>query len=1460
MARGNVLQAQHMAVTAGDTETTPFPAQAGIPRLPFPVVGMGASAGGLAALRRFFEHLPSDAGMAFVVVLHLSARHESNADKVLQRCTRMPVKQVTGSLPIQANHVYVISPRHNLAMTDGHLHVSPGMRPRGAPVAIDLFLRTLAQAHRERAIAIVLSGAGSDGTAGIAGIKETGGVTIAQLPEDSEYEDMPRNAIASGNVDFVLPVADMPQTLLDIWRNARDIALPAPGPSELPLPVKLQAGPETEAALREILAMLTERTGHDFSHYKRATMLRRMERRLQVRMLKDLPSYRDHLRQNPGETPQLLADMLISVTHFFRDREAFEALERDVVPGLFDRLAQADAGPPDAAAAQAAAQAHDRDRGTSRTAGRLRVWVPGCATGEEAYSLAMLLHEEAQRRGLAPDCQVFATDIDEAAIAVARRGRYPQSILTDVAPTRLREFFSAGEDHYQIRKFLRERLLFTAHNALRDPPFSQLDLISCRNLLIYLNRDIQEKLLEMFHFALRPGGVLFLGSSETADAADGLFEPIDKKNRIYRARPSVAGQRRTPSVPLRINTKAPAAAMVRARGEPRRSFAELHQRVLEQYAPPSVIVDADGTIVHMTEHAGQYLQHRAGVPSHNLVALVHPALRLELRTALFQAGQTRASVEARRACLQRGERSTYINMIVRPFSDTDAGQGGADFMLVLFEEVEQTMSAEPVEAGGPADAIAEQLERELQRTREQLQSTIEQSNLSAEELRASNEELQAINEELRSTTEELETSTEELQSVNEELVTVNAELKAKVEETEQVNDDLKNFIASTDIATVFIDSELRIRRYTPPAESIFSLIASDIGRGLFDISNRLRYPSLREDIATVVESLQTVEREVRSDNGRWFICRIHPYQTLSRRIDGVVLTFVDISRLREAQERLERGEEDMRLALLQSSDFAVVATDPQGYIIGWNSGAKAIFGYTDAEMSGKKIHSLFVPEDVAAGVPEKEMENARLQGRASDERWHLRKDGSRVFCSGVMTPVDVEGLRGYVKIARDATRQREMRQLSEQQLTRARAAHADAKATIALREEFLAVMSHELKHPLNLISVNAELIGRVLVDELGREPTAARALDAICRAVRGQSRIVDDLLDLSRIRTGKLSLDLVPVDLVATSRAAVESMEADAAACQVRLQMEPAESPVLVCADVARLNQILWNLIGNALKFTPAGGVVEVKVCAEAGFGRLDVIDNGQGIDPLALPRIFEMFGQAGARAASHQSGLGIGLSVVRQVAEHHGGRVQGESLGLGKGSRFSVWLPLHTALPTAKAGRGKRALRCTGLRLLVVDDDPGTVEALAILLRLEGAHVLAANTGEQALELAANQPLDLVLTDLGMPGMDGYQLLARLRERPASAALPVIAVTGFGRENDARRTNEAGFAAHIGKPVQMAELLRQIQAVLRPGAAIGAGTPSSDTSSSDTPSSDTPSRDPPPAETAGNAGPTDHE
>jgi two-component system CheB/CheR fusion protein len=1355
-----------------------LPREAGIvpSTLQFPVVGVGASAGGLPALQRLFENMPAGHELAFVIILHLSPKHPSSAAAILQRTTRMPVIQVTSRVQIEPGHVYVIAPNMHLSMVDGLLLVEELQRPRGQHVAIDLFFRTLAQVHRERSIAIVLSGTGSDGAVGLSRVKEQGGLTIVQSPVDAEHEGMPSAAIRTGAVDFVMPVVEMPQKLIDLWANAKRIQLPPTGDGEAPIE-RVIVDPEASAedALHDIIASLLARTGHDFRHYKRATVLRRIERRMQVRQMNTLPEYRDLLENDIAENKALLDDMLIGVTNFFRDREAFESLERDIIPELFKDRAPND---------------------------EVRAWVAACASGEEAYSLAMLLADQAALSEQPPQFQVFASDIDDHSIDTARAGNYPASIITDVAPARLRQYFKREDNRYRIRKTLRDRILFASHNLLRDPPFSRLDLISCRNLLIYLNRDVQIRVLQTFHFALKPGGYLFLGSSESAESVAEFFIPIDKKNRIYRARSN--GRQlhyQSPSSAL-YGVRLPEISRPKLPGKRPPTYSELHQRALAQFAPPSVVIDREGNVMHVSEQAGQYLRMGGGEPSRSLLALVLPELRIELRSAMYQVTQNGGRVDCRPIELAEGKEPLTLAMSVSAFRDEESG---ADLLLVLFKQAEPEAEAVGSRPNGSHDVVLGQLEAELQRKREQLQETIEYSEISTEELRASNEELQAINEELRSATEELETSKEELQSVNEELVTVNYELKVKVEETGKANDDLNNLIASTDIATIFVDSALRIKRFTPRAVDLFSIIASDVGRSLLDLTHKLDYDQLAEDVSASFDTLRLVEREVRSNDGRFYIVRLQPYRTNEDRIEGAVLTFFDITARRHAEEQARAIEARMRMVAESASDYAIITMDEDGRVTSWNKGAETLFGYSADEMQGQSTERLFVPEDVAAGVPQDELRRAREDGRAEDERWHQRKDGSRFFCSGVTTPLRNGDFHGYAKIARDQTARERQGKEREQAFTREQATRSDAESAIALKDEFLAVMSHELRHPLNMIHINVELLARM--PELRTSSSFMRAASIIRNSVMSQAKIIDDLMDMSRVRTGKLSLNMAPVVLDDLLQGMVEAARNDPAANGIEIVFAGGADGLPVLADVVRVEQVVMNLLSNAIKFTPVGGRVEVRLAHEPEALRIDVSDTGQGIAPSFLPHVFDMYGQSMAVTTRSKGGLGIGLALVREIVALHGGRVAVFSDGAGKGTRFSVWLPLFDSKGRPTGGGAPVADDLAGLRILLVDDMEEMLLVFKSLLETSGATVFEATSALQGLAVLEQNEVDLVISDISMPEIDGYEFVRRVHAIPKYATLPAIALTGMRRDADLDRAREAGFSAHLGKPVSVERL-----------------------------------------------------
>lgn len=1357
--------------------------------LTFPVVGIGGSAGGLQALQRFFENMPANPGMAFVVILHLSPDHESNAAEILQRASSMPVRQVSTSVRIQANHVYVIAPRADLLMNDGHLQLAPKERDIGPAVAIDVFFRTLAHVHRNHAFAIVLSGTGSDGAVGLARVKSEGGVTFAQEPEQAEHGDMPRAAIATGLVDIVLPVTEMGQRLVTLWANAQHIRLPALEPTMAVNPVRelmpLASNENDEATLQEIMALLRSYTHHDFRYYKRGTVLRRIERRLQVNGLTDLASYRDYLRSEPKEAGPLLQDMLISVTNFFRDHEAFDTLARDVIPELVRNV----------------------DNGE-----QVRIWAAGCATGEESYSLAMLMREEAIAQGRPSDLQIFATDIDERALSIGRRGIYPSGIATDVSPERLRQFFVREHDQFRIQTSLREQVLFATHNLLRDPPFSRLDLICCRNLLIYLDQSAQASVLEMFHYALKPGGYLLLGTSESTDPAGARFIPVDKKNRIYRADASNAVRAHSILLPARaqdmILPTLPRHIQETPSEPERLPSAQFHTQAILAISPASVLVSEQHDILHLSPTAGRYLEHGAGVLSANLLSNVDPELRLELRTALFQSAQSGDKVESRVARTHVDGTTTWLNIAVHPFAATDTTPART---LVVFEERKDIGSPVGDASAGDSqtrEATHHQMmgkaESEIKQLKVNLQDTLERSALSTEELRAANEELQAINEELRSATEELETSKEELQSMNEELTTVNFELRMKVEERGQINDDLQNLIASSEIATVFVDSGLRVKRFTPQASKLFSLIASDAGRSLMDITNRLNYGALVADTETVFKDLRPIEQRITTTDGKHFLARILPYRTVEDKIEGAVLTFIDITNLHVAEEKVRAGEERLRLAAATTHDFAIITTDADGAIASWNTGAERAFGYAEEEILGHPIAEIFTPEDRADGVPEEEMRLARETGRAEDERWHLRKDGTTFYCSGVLTQLQDGAGSGFAKIARDMTGSKRHELARENLLLKEQQESTNARMANDMKDRFLAVMSHELKQPLNLIQVNAELLTRL--PETKVIVPAMRIGMTIQRAVASQSRIINDLLDLSRMRTGKLRLHPEAVDLHEVVQGLAEAIQGDIRDRHLDFVLE-SDARLACHCDPIRVEQIIWNLLSNAIKFTPDHGRVTLRLVSIDGWARITVADSGVGLLKQALPHIFELFSQMDVQGTRGNNGLGIGLALVQELVHAHGGRVEVASDGLGLGATFSVWLPMLEQVGGVNNVLPSSSMSFDGLRMLTVDDDQDSLNAFAALLQLEGAVVDAVGSSAHALELIEANTYDLMISDIAMPDMNGMELISEVRRRWPERQLLAISMSGYGRPVDALKSKTAGFDIHISKPTSLQQL-----------------------------------------------------
>ncbi|MGD0265060.1 MAG: chemotaxis protein CheB [Candidatus Methylomirabilota bacterium] len=853
----------------------------------FPIVGIGASAGGLEALELFLRNVPEGSRMAFVIVQHLDPTRKGIMVELLQRATAMKVIQVKDRTRVQPDCVYVIPPNRDMSILHGILHLLDPVAPRGLRLPIDFFFRSLADDREERSIGVILSGMGTDGTIGLKAIKEKAGVVFVQEPASAKFDGMPRSAIDAGLADIVAPAEALPGKILAYLQHAPLITKPG-----------LAQEDKAQSALEKVAILLRAQTGHDFSLYKKSTVYRRIERRMGIHQIDKILAYVRFLRENPQELELLFKELLIGVTSFFRDPAAWERLKGEVIPALL--------------AGRSPSQA-------------LRAWVPGCATGEEAYSLAMVFKERLEQ--LKPPenvtLQIFATDLDRDAIEKAREGVFPANIAADVSPERLSRFFVQEARGYQVGKPIREMVIFAPQNVIMDAPFTKLDILSCRNLLIYLTPELQKKLLPLFHYSLNPGGFLFLGNAETIGGFTDLFAPLDDKARLYRRLES-ALRAEPVEFPASFVSALPGAPQQPKALKPAVNLQSLaDQLLLQQYSPAAVLVNGKGDILYISGRTGKYLEPAAGKANWNIFAMAREGLRYELTGAFQKALRQKGAVTLRNVKVGTNGGAQAVDLTAQAIGEPEALRG---LVMIVFTDVatppETKATGRTQRATTPSARVAE-LERDLEQARHEVQTTREEMQTSQEELKSTNEELQSTNEELQSSNEELTTSKEEMQSLNEELQTVNHELQAKVDELSRMNNDMKNLLGSTEIATVFLDNALRVRLFTTGSNRVFKLILGDVGRPITDISSDLVYPELAEDAREVLRTLVFHEKQVAARDGRWFTVRIMPYRTLENMIDGVVITFTDITtsktreaKLREAREYAENIVDTVREPLV----------------------------------------------------------------------------------------------------------------------------------------------------------------------------------------------------------------------------------------------------------------------------------------------------------------------------------------------------------------------------------------------------------------------------------------------------------------------------------------------------------------------------------------------------------------
>jgi two-component system, chemotaxis family, CheB/CheR fusion protein len=1183
----------------------------------FPVVCVGASAGGLRALLELFERIPAKIGAAFVVVQHLDPSHSSGLADALAKVTPMKVLPARNGARVQKDRIYVLPAAREVSFSGGKLRVVTRSARTATPYhPIDGALSTLARDFGECAIGVILSGTGSDGTQGLRAVRATGGIAIVQDPGTAQFAGMIESAIGASAVDLVLS----PQAI------AREIARLVRHPYVLRGRSNL-----SRVSLDGVFDAVRGTVGLDLRDYKQSTVRRRLARRLAIVRL-ELETYIEKLRNDPEESRALVEDVLVHVTEFFRDGEIFEALARELVP---------------------LAKAH-------RKGAPIRVWAAGCSTGQEVYSLAMLVLESlGEQIGDAP-IHIFGSDLSAPTIAVARAGLYSEEAMRGVSAARRARFFQRREDGmYRIRKNVRELCVFVQHDVTRDPPLTKLDVISCRNLLIYLGSDAQKALIPRFHYCLNPRGILLLGSAETVAPFESLFTPIDKAQKLFRRTGA-----RAALVPLATRKRGGAASseplVVRKPNE----IVRLAEHVLlSRFVPAGAVVDGDLNVVHYVGSTGSYLEAPPGVPQTNIVRIAREGLAHPLRKLLREAKTKDTGGRVDGVVVLRGRRAESISIEVVPLKLADPTPR---HFLVLF-----VASAEPTARRSASRGD------QLRATREHLRDVIEEHQRAHDQLVIVNEELASTIEELQSTNEELETTQEELQSTNEELHTVNDELQVRNRELEVLNSDLENLVTS---CVVIVGQDRRIRRFTPRAQKLMNIIPSDVGRPIDDIRCALEAPHLTQWIGEVLATGEARVDTVRDAEGHYYRMRVRPYRTADNRVDGAVVSVVDVD------------------ALQRSVDESAV-------------------------------------------------------GRASAESASRAKD------------------------------------------------------------YFLATLSHELRTPLSALLMQAQVL------LLGELPLPARAAaEAIERAALVQAHLVDQLLDVSRIITGKLRLQRKTLDVAETVVHAVDLLRRSAEAKRVELVTDIDHAVGVAPLDATRIQQVVFNLVTNAIRFTDAGGSIRVVLRKHEGNAVLEVVDTGVGIDAEFLPHLFDQFSQADSGPTRKYGGLGVGLAIVKHVVEAHGGAVSAASAGRGRGTTVRVVLPLSSRA-AAKHPRDATPARLDGLRILVIDDDADARAAVSALVRLLGATVVAVDSGKAGLSAIDAQTFDVMLCDLAMPDEDGATFLARARRTsPRARKLPAIALTAHANKIEVQRAKAAGFRRHAIKPVDAARLSAIVRRVVAPG------------------------------------------
>lgn len=1476
----------------------------------FPIVGVGASAGGLDPICTLFHSMSTQPGMAFVVIQHLDPDAKSSLPEIIAGITKLPVLTVQDGVKVERNKVYILPPKKCVVMRDGHLSLLPRQPDvRGINLPIDVFLSSLAEQEGSSAIGVILSGFGSDGARGVKAIHAEGGLTFAQDSESSKFDSMPTSAVSTGCIDFILPPN---QIATELERIGRHPALaPEAGAHAAVEPSKPE--PEDEQDLRSIFSLLMKSGGVNFTDYKEPTIRRRIQRRMILLKLDTLHQYTQFLESDPHELDALYNDVLIKVTNFFRDPEVFEALQKSIIPKVLDTV---DAQSP------------------------LRVWVAACSTGQEAYSLAMAIIECLPPKQANREIQIFATDVCPDSIRIARAAVYGIEIETEVSAERLERFFDKTDKGYRIKKFVRDVCVFAHHNLITDPPFSGLDLVSCRNVLIYLNQPTQKRVFPVFHYALKPSGYLLVGKSETAGVASEFFKIVDSKNKIYSRNPAKSAH--FFSTPVEFFEK-----NIRTSQQPTNRLEtydestiikEADRLILSKLAPAGFVVNADMDIIQIRGDTNDYCTFSSGLPSFNLMKIVREELALPLRhlirsVAKSGVGATRENVSIllnKKPVVLRIQvsplhsyaafRKHYVIVISKQFAASGVGAKGKKKKVNVVEQSQ-------VELG--------EIEYELGEAKAQLRSVIEQFETTNEELKSSNEEIISSNEELQSTNEELQTAKEETQSANEELTTLNEELQRRNSEMGVVNDDLLNLLSSTRIPIIMLDRDLNIRRYTPQASKLFKIVATDIGRQIGDIKASFDTNLLEKTAREVIDSVQARDKEIIDEQGRFFWMHIRPYRTSDNRIDGVVFTFLDLTQKKKVENQL-RDSEQMFREMFDGAPFGIAIIDDTKRFVRVNEALAAMFGYSQRELLALSVGELSLREE---STQADERLKRLFSGELDDfsiEKQYMRKNGTSFWASVVASTVrspdgkvvyalgmiqdieerrqlrdtlqsiveaapnaivvadatgglkfvnsEAEQLFGYQddeligshwdrlvpEEKRTAYREYSLAYLShpvvqtlglteslyvitkgghkipvevslspittakgvlvvasirdisarlegERRLTADKVA---AEQSNDQKSSFLAQISHELRTPLTAIVGFSEILANHPTSDAERDEYT----DRIRQAAVHLKDLVDDILDLSKVEAGKIDIEMVDVCLSELIHDVMIYLKESAEKKGISLvvEVEP-DVPSNINSDPTRLRQLFSNIIGNAIKFTSEGSV---RVRISGRFTdlptliqlRILVEDSGCGISAEHLEHLFQPFSQATSSTKRKFGGTGLGLVLCQKIAKAMGGDVKLLRSEPEVGSTFEITVNVTVAQQNGTdsvAGQPAKVLPLSSVRfanacVLVVEDNNELQVMAKKMLTMLGAEVEVVANGVGAVKMAMGKSYTLILLDIQLPDLSGYEVTEKLRKSGYKG--PIVALTAGLTESDVDKHRAVGFNESVNKPYTFEQLTQLLE------------------------------------------------